>query len=145
MLYAFADKSDEHNTDARAIMFRCLKGDFGAPIIVDYCILETLTLLQQRGLSSVVETLLAFIRENKLRIYFVSEQVFNEATRLMIEKIKDRLSLTDCSQVAVSKELNVESIATFDAGLANFFKTCVGVGCFDLLEDKEKHLLQRRK
>lgn len=126
-------------------MFRCLKGDFGAPVIVDYCLLETFALLQQRGLSSVIETLLAFIRENKLRMYFVTEKIFNNASDLVVEKMKDSLSLTDCSQVVVSRELHVETIGTFDARLANFFKISVGDGCFDQLEEKEKRLLLRKR
>lgn len=126
-------------------MFRCLKGDFGAPIIVDYCMLETLTLLQQRGLPYLIETLQAFIRENKITIYFVTEQVFRDATKLVIQKIQDNLSLTDCSIVMVSRELNVETIGTFDAGLASFFKTSVGEGSFDELEDNEKRLLLRKR
>ncbi len=126
-------------------MYRCLKGDFGVPIIVDYCVLETLTLLQQRSLSSVISALLEFIRENRLRIHFVSEQIFTDVTKLTIEKMKDNLSLTDCAQIVVSRELNVETIATFDAGLANFFKTSFGDGYFELLQEKEKRLLLSKK
>lgn len=126
-------------------MFRCLKGDFGVPVIADYCVIETLILLQQRGLSYLIDTLLTFIRENKLKLYFVTEQIFRDATKLVIQKIKDNLSLTDCSMVVVSGGLNVETIATFDAGLANFFTTSVGKGFFSQLEDEEKRLLLRRK
>ncbi|MHB2037189.1 MAG: type II toxin-antitoxin system VapC family toxin [Nitrososphaerales archaeon] len=145
VLYAFADKNDEHNLDAKAIMLKCLEGDFGAPVVIDYCVLETLALLQQRRISAVIEELLEFLRENRFTFFFVTEQIFQDATNLMIEKSKDSLSLTDCSQVVVSKEMNIKAIATFDGGLANFFETSVGKGSFDQLEEREKQLLSRKK
>lgn len=123
-------------------MFKCLKGDFGTPFIIDYCMLETFTLLQQRGLSHVIESLLAFVRTNKIRIYFISEQTFDRAAELMVEKTKQGLlSLADCSQIEVRMELRLDTIATFDTRLANFFKNVVGEGCFDQLDEKEKRLL----
>lgn len=141
ILYAFADKNDEHYLDARAVLLRCLKGDFGTPVIIDYVILETLTLLQQRGIRAAIETLLRFIHENRFTIYFVTEASFEEAVKLVIEKSKDSLSLTDCSQVVISRDLHVSTIATFDGGLGNFFQTSVGAGYFDQLDEKEKRLL----
>jgi predicted nucleic acid-binding protein len=122
-------------------MLRCLEGDFGTPIIIDYVILETLTLLQQRGITGIIQKLLQFIRENRFIIFFVREESFDEAIELMLEKSEDSLSLSDCSQVVVSKNLPIGTIATFDGGLRNFFKTSVGQGYFDRLDEKEKRLL----
>lgn len=125
-------------------MLRCLKGDFGSPFMVDYVILETLTLFQQRRISSVIEDLLKFIRLNKIAILFVSELSFNEATKLMVEKTKETLSLADCSQIVISKEMHIDTIATFDRTLANFFGKSIGKGYYDQLNEKEKSFLLKK-
>ncbi len=143
VLYALGDRKDAHNLDAKAIMLRCLKGDFGSPFVVDYVMLETLTLFQQRGISSVIDEMLKFIRLNKIAILFMNEVNFNEATKLMLEETKEILSLADSSQIVVSKEMRIGTIATFDQTLANFFDKSIGKGYYELLNEKEKgHLLK---
>lgn len=125
-------------------MLRCLKGDFGTPIVIDYCIVETMTLLQQRRIPRAIEALMEFLRSNKFTFFFIAEKNFNSAIDLAIEKKKDSLSVTDCSQVVVSKELNIGSIATFDSKLGSFFEKTAGKGYFDALDDTEKRLLMRK-
>ena len=73
-------------------MLRILRGDFGSPIIVDYVILETLLLLRARKLSDVIGSLYEFLRTNKFRIFFVTEEIFNDAMKTYDRKEKAGLS-----------------------------------------------------
>jgi predicted nucleic acid-binding protein len=127
-------------------MLRILREDFGSPIIVDYVILETLLLLNVRKLSYLIESLYDFLRSNKFKIFFVTEEVFNDAMKLTIEKRqRNFLSLTDSSEIVVSGKLDSHVIATFDGLLGNFFERQIGEGCFDQLDEKEKHVLLKQR
>jgi predicted nucleic acid-binding protein len=142
VLYALFDKSDGRNSDASAIMLRILKGGFGSPIIIDYVILETVTLLNQRKINSQVQPLMQFLRENRFTIFFVTEKIFSEAIEMTIKSEADFLNVSDSSQIVVSKALGVPAIATFDSVLGKFFETCIGKGYYKLLDEKEKRTLQ---
>ena len=122
-------------------MLRVLKGKFGTPIVTDYVILETSSLLAQRGIRRAIRPLSDFLTENKFRILFVTEDVYLEAMKLTNKDTGDFLSLTDSSQIVLSRFLGVDTMATFDGVLANFFQTSVGKGDFNRLDEKEKRLL----
>ncbi len=141
VLYALLDKSDNRNPDARAIVLRVLKGKFGSPNVTDYVLLETSSLLAQRGIRRAIKSLNDFLAENKFRILFVTEDVYLEAMKLTNQDKGDFLSLADSSQIVLSKSLGIDTVATFDSVLANFFQTSVGKGYFDRREEKEKRLL----
>ena len=142
-MYALFDKSDGRNSDARAIMLRILKGGFGSPVIIDYVVLETVTLLNQRKIHSAIHSLMQFLRENKFVIFFITEQVFNEAIEMTTKSETDFLNLSDSSQIVVSKTLGIRTIATFDRVLGNFFETRVGKGYYRLLDEKERRTLEQ--
>ena len=143
VLYALFDKSDGRNSDARAIMLRILKGGFGSPVLLDYVILETITLLNQRKIHAAIQPLMQFLRENKFTMFFITEQVFSEAVEITIKSEADFLNLTDSSQIVVSKTMGVRAIVTFDSVLGNFFETCVGKGYYKLLDEKERRILKQ--
>lgn len=147
VLYAFADKNDEHNLDAKATMLRVLTGGLGSPIVIDYVMLEVITLLNQRRLSTTIRPLVEFLKENRFEMFFIPEQIFSEALELTIksEQQKRFLSLTDSSQIVASKILQVQTIATFDSTLASFFQACIGKNYFDQLSEKERNSLSRAR
>lgn len=122
-------------------MLKILKGGFGSPVVLDYVILETVTLLNQKRIHSQVQPLMQFLRENKFTIFFVTEKVFGEAMEMTIKSEPDFLSVSDSSQIVVSKTLGVQTIATFDGVLGNFFEKRIGKGSDDLLDEKERRNL----
>ena len=145
VLYAFVDNDDERNLDSKAIMLHTLRGIFGSPIIIDYVVVETFLLLKARKLSSRIGVLEEFLQLNRFKIVFVSEDIYNNAMKFAIDKKnQDFLSLTDSSEIVVSRELDYHSIATFDIVLRNFFEVGVGKGYFDQLDEKEKQALLKR-
>ena len=124
-------------------MLRILKGGFGSPVVIDYVLLETVTLLNQRKIHSAIQPLMQFLRENKFTIFFITEQVFSKAVEITIKNETDFLNLSDSSQIVVSKTLGVRAIATFDSVLGNFFETCIGKGYSKLLNEKERRTLEQ--
>ncbi len=144
VLYAFADKKDELNLDAKAIMFSIVRGDFGSPIIVDYVIVETLLLLKARGIYEVARPLSEFLRINRFKIFFVTQKIFDESVELATKKGgEDDLSLTDSVEVIVSKNFESRTIATFDHTLSNFFQATIGMGFFEHLPESEQRALRK--
>ena len=110
----FLKKCPNCKCNFSTICRQILKGSFGSPAIIDYVILETVTLLNQRKIHSAIQSLMQFLRENKFTIFFITEQVFNEAIEMTIRSETDFLNLSDSSQIVVSKTLGVRKIATFD-------------------------------
>jgi predicted nucleic acid-binding protein len=145
VLYAFADRDDERHLDAKAILLRILRGDFGSPIVVDYVVLETQLLLSSRKLSHVMQELMEFLRSNSFRMLFVTEEIFNAAIDLIVEKKQDSISLADSSEIVLSRMLHFNAIATFDSVLSSFFDKKVGKGFYDQLEEKEKSALLKAR
>jgi len=122
-------------------MFRVLKGGFGSPSVIDHVILETSSLLFQRRIPNAVRSLNDFVTENKFRILFVTEDIFSEAMKLTLQNTSDFLTLADSSQIVFGRDLGVDTIATFDSTLGNFFEKRIGKGCFESLDKKEKRML----
>ncbi|MDH2901854.1 MAG: PIN domain-containing protein [archaeon] len=143
VLYALVDTSDNRNLDSKAIMLRVLKGKFGSPNVLDYVILETTTLLLQRRIHEGIKSLHDFLTQNKFRILFVTEDILSESMKLTIQSSTDFLSLADSSQIVLSRSLGIDTIATFDNVLGNFFESKIGKGYFDLLEKGEKRILMK--
>ena len=144
VLYAFSDKKDELNLDAKAIMFSIVKGDFGSPIIVDYVIVETLLLLKARGINEVARPLMEFLRTNRFKVFFATQKIFDDSVELATKKGgEDDLSLTDSVEVTVSKNFESKTIATFDHTLSNFFQETIGEGFFERLPDREQRALRK--
>lgn len=144
VIYALLDKSDNHNLDAKAVMLRILKGNYGSPFVTDYVLLESFSLLGQRGIKEAVKSLQNFLTENKFRTLFVTEEIFSKSMELTLQNTSDFLSLADSSQIILSISLSIDAIATFDSVLGNFFKISVGKGYFSLLEKNERELLVRK-
>ena len=103
-------------------MLRILKGSFGSPIVIDYVILETVTLLNQRKIHAAIRSFMKFLRENKFTIFITTEQVFNEAIEMTIKSETDFLSLSDSSQIVVSKALDIQQSRPSTVSLVIFLK-----------------------
>ncbi|MGI0081461.1 MAG: type II toxin-antitoxin system VapC family toxin [Nitrososphaerales archaeon] len=145
VLYALFDKSDSLNQDSRAIMLVILKGNFGSPFVLDYAILEVITLFSRRRITRAIRPLLQFLDENKFRISFVTEEIFREAIKITTvhERPEHFLNLTDSSEIVTARNLGIKTIATFDTVLGSFFADHMGEGYFQRLDEKERQLLSK--
>lgn len=126
-------------------MLRVLKGEFSSPSVLDYVVLETSSLLFQRRINGGVKSLNDFMTQNKFKILFVTQDIFSEAMKLTLQNTSDFLTLADSSQIVFSRALDIDTVATFDSVLGNFFQACIGKGCFDSLENSEKRLLTGKR
>ncbi len=145
VLYALFDRKDSRHSDSLAIGLRMALGEFGSPVVSDYVISETITLFYQRKIPRSVRELVAFLDESKFKISFATEEIFRDAIKLCARQEQDRhfLSLADSAQIIISRNLTINTIATFDSVLASFFEGCVGEDYALTLDSKEIGMLKK--
>ncbi|MBI2583151.1 MAG: type II toxin-antitoxin system VapC family toxin [Candidatus Aenigmarchaeota archaeon] len=112
---SYYNKRDVEHERASKIMPEIFDGRFGKPIVSDYIFDEIITVCLARlkdkehvkkiG-SDMLSTDIIFVK--------VSENVFSEAWKFFLSTDKT-FSFTDCTNIALLKIYNIDSIATFDS------------------------------
>ncbi|MBS3068475.1 type II toxin-antitoxin system VapC family toxin [Candidatus Micrarchaeota archaeon] len=118
-LLAFYSLDDDNNNSATELAKEITEGTFGTSSISDYIFDEAITLLKKHvGHKRANEIGDYFL--NSSSFYRVDQQVF--AASWSLSKKFERLSFTDCSNIALMKHYNIDYLATFDSGFDGIIK-----------------------
>ncbi len=98
---------------------KSLRGKHGIAVTTDYVLDETLTLLQSKKGLPIALTFIEKIRKSKsIRVFWVSESIFEKALGIFRKASDSPWSFTDCTSFALMKDLSITEAFTFD----NHFK-----------------------
>lgn len=143
ILYAVFDRSDIHHLDSLAILTHSLEGKFGRPYTTDYVVLESTTLLRQRGGGKIAGAFLRMLRNSGITVIVVDEGLYAGAMDLF-ERDTERMSLCDAASLVIIEKLGIGRLATFDErSFSVLVKEFVGRAYFQALTEEEKGRLRR--
>ena len=117
-LVAYHNSRDAHHVAATEVMKRFLDGEWGRGLLLEYVVLEVLTVLMARRgprVASEVSDVLLGARELEL---VPCSELFVEALATFQKQTKTRLSLVDATIVNVARHRANGRVATFDRELA---------------------------
>jgi len=113
--YASEVEDDINHAKARKFLSEIAAGKHGAAVTTDYVLDETLTLLQSKKGLSISMTVVDKIRKSKsIRIFWVSESIFEKALNIFRKTKNSPWSFTDCTSFALMKDLSITEAFTFD-------------------------------
>jgi len=90
-------------------------GKHGIAITTDFILDETLTLLRsRRDLDSAAAFIDKIRKSNSVRIFWVTENLFEQALKVFKKSDDKNWSFTDCTSFALMNELSVSNAFVFD-------------------------------
>ena len=114
--YAAEVVDDINHKKARNFLVQLAQGKHGVAITSDYVLDETLTLLRSRRGQLDAITFIDKIRKSKsIRIFWVSENVFDKALDIFRKRSDAMWSFTDCTSFALMSDLSITEAFTFDS------------------------------
>ncbi len=127
VLIAYLHERDNHHAEARRIMERVGRGEFGLPLIVDHVIDEAVTFLRARvGRRDVSQRLLSLVYGEENRpigdLLATSLDDLREAIQIHMKFFDRGLSLTD-SILIVHTTAARGVLATFEKGFEGIVST----------------------
>ena len=116
--------ADENHKQAKELMERALKGEYGAVYTSDYVIDEavTATLARTKKFGAAIEVGEFILGSPRLKKLRVSEEIFDAAWRQFKSLEKRPMSFTDCTSLALMGKSGIENIASFDSGFDGLVK-----------------------
>lgn len=117
-LIAFYNERDVHHAEASRIMDRLVAGEWGLALLPESVFLEVVTVLAIKAgapLAVAVGDALLSARESEV---VACTPLFAEAWATFRSYAETGLSFVDCTLVALARQREVQTIATFDKGLA---------------------------
>lgn len=111
---AYANTRDEKHKNAVEIMERIASLEFGLPVTSDYVFDEAVTVALARTGNKTIATALGNQILSSMRILKMNAFVFGKAWRLF-KTVKEKMSFTDCTNIAFLDVVGDNKIATFDA------------------------------
>jgi predicted nucleic acid-binding protein len=113
--YAVEVEDDVNHDAACNFLSQIASGRHGIAITTDYILDETLTLLRsRRGLTSAATFIDKISRSKSLRVFWVSENLFEKALNIFRKSDRRSWSFTDCTSFALMRELSVSEAFSFD-------------------------------
>ncbi len=117
--YALEVEDEINHEKARRFLAEIATGKHGVAITTDYVLDETMTLLQSKKGLPVAVAFIDKIRKSKsIRVFWVSESVFDKALSIFRKTASSPWSFTDCTSFALMKDLAITEAFTLD----NHFK-----------------------
>jgi predicted nucleic acid-binding protein len=117
--YALEVEDEINHEKARSFLSELATGQHGVAITTDYVLDETMTLLQSKKGLPVSVAFIEKIRKSKsVRVFWVSESIFDKALDIFRKTIDSQWSFTDCTSFALMKDLAITKAFTLD----NHFK-----------------------
>ncbi len=117
--FAIEAEDEINHQSAQKFLVEIASGKHGILITTDYVLDETLTLLQSKKGLPVALTFIEKIRKSKsIRVFWVSESIFEKALDIFKKTSDSQWSFTDCTSFALMKDLSITEAFTFD----NHFK-----------------------
>jgi uncharacterized protein len=113
--YALEDEDEINHIKAREVLAEIATGKYGIIITTDYVLDETMTLLRSKKGLSVAVAFIDKIRKSKsIRVFWVSESIFDKALVMFRKAVDWQPSFTDCTSVALMKDLGITEAFTLD-------------------------------
>ncbi len=117
--YALEAEDEISHEKVQKFLTEIATGKYGVAITTDYVLDETMTLLQsKKGLATAVSFIDKIRRSKSIRIFWVSESIFDKALTIFRKTAGSRWSFTDCASFALMKDLAITEAFTLD----NHFK-----------------------
>ena len=109
-------KKDAKHKQAKVLSQELEKDEKKTPVITDYILDETLTLLKKRvGHKEAVKFgKLVFSGKTKLKLIYLSNKVIREDFQLFVRYSDKGFSFTDCTSFAVMRYYKIKQAFTFD-------------------------------
>ena len=104
-------EADAHHKKAKAI-FEKLKQASLVPATTSLVVAETATTLSARISQSLAKTFLDTV--NKFPVIHITEELQKEALEIFRKQKNKRISVVDCSNVAVVRRFKIPTIFSFD-------------------------------
>ncbi len=113
--FAIEAEDEINHQSAQKFLVEIASGKHGILITTDYVLDETLTLLQSKKGLPVALTFIEKIRKSKsIRVFWVSESIFEKALDIFKKTSDSQWSFTDCTSFALMKDLSITEAFTFD-------------------------------
>lgn len=113
-IFAFFNKKDEYHEAANKIMQKLKEGLFGKIFLSDYVFDEFVTLSGSHlRFDLAAEWGQIILDSEKIELVTTEHSEFNVAWNLF--KQYKELSFTDCTILAIAKQLDIDKIASFDS------------------------------
>ncbi|MCW3999893.1 MAG: type II toxin-antitoxin system VapC family toxin [Candidatus Bathyarchaeota archaeon] len=114
--YALEVEDEINHRNARKFLSDIATGQHGVAITTDYVLDETLTLLQSRkGLPAALEFIDKIRKSKSVRIFWVSESLFDKALSIFRKTSESKWSFTDCTSFALMADLAITEAFTLDS------------------------------
>ena len=119
-------ENDQNHKEAVDLAERINQGIYGEPVISEYIFNEIATLffIKLKSLEKTIER--CEIIKN-IKMFRISERIFDDAWNIFKEQKNTKLSFTDCTTIAAMSSEGVKNIATFDKD----FKKIDGINVID--------------
>ena len=113
--YAVEVEDDINHQKARDFLIQLAQGKHGVAITSDYVLDETMTLLRsRRGQLDAVKFIDKIRKSKSIRIFWISENVFDKALNIFRKRNDAVWSFTDCASFALMNDLSISEAFTFD-------------------------------
>jgi Predicted nucleic acid-binding protein, contains PIN domain len=113
--YALEVEDDINHERALDFLANIASGKQGISVTTDYILDETLTLLRsRRDLDSAVAFIDKIRKSKSIRVFWVTENLFEQALKVFKKSDDKNWSFTDCTSFALMAELSVSSVFSFD-------------------------------
>ncbi len=117
--YALEVEDDAHHVEARRFLGKLSSNSYGVSVTTDYVLDETLTLLRMRRGLQAASTFIDKVRGSRsVKVFWVSEEVFDNAVELFRGPQDHSWSFTDCTSFAPMRELSVGDAYALDKRFA---------------------------
>ncbi len=111
VIISYINKEDSKHEKAIILLKRIMNGEYGSYLISDYIFDEITTVTFLRTSRKEAFRIGDFLLEN-IDIIKIVDKLFFDSWSLF--KRYKELSFTDCTNLAIMKELGIKNIATFD-------------------------------
>jgi hypothetical protein len=113
--YAAEVEDDINHDKARKFLSVIASGKYGVTITTDCVLDETMTLLKaRRGLTAALIFMDKVKKSKSLRVFWISDNVFDKALDIFRQTSDSQWSFTDCTSFALMKDLSITEAFTFD-------------------------------
>lgn len=112
-LYALLDQSDQHHQEAARFYYRLPLGT--RLIVIEYVLVELMTLLRKRGLTSIaIQFRERLLQSNIFVLHHSSPKLEREAFSIFRNFSDKNWSYTDCALYAIARRFGNAPIFSFD-------------------------------
>ena len=121
---ALRNENDINHEKSKEIMKKALLGEYGTIYTSDYVFDEAVTvaIARTRNIDFAKDIGDYILSAKRIKMIFVDDNIFNDAWRLFKKLSRKKLSFTNCTNIAIIRNYNIEYIASFDShfdGLVN--------------------------